>query len=208
MPKSARSAEPEPLMPARRKGRERRRQILDAARQRVIDVGIDGLVLRELAEEMGITHGNLQYYFQTRDDLLKSIFDEEVEKYTLSMKAAIDPAASPADRLSAIIDSSVELLKSDDTRLWRQMFAVADRNADFAEILKRENDHYESALADELKTIKPRLSPARRARIAKMIRLLMDGLGVELIYENPNSQKIAAVKNEIKEVARSMLSSG
>jgi AcrR family transcriptional regulator len=191
--------------PARKKGRERRRQILDAARQRVIDVGIDGLVLREIAEDMGITHGNLQYYFQTKDDLLKAIFDEEVEKYTGGMKLAID-ASAPKDRLSAIVDSSLDLLKSEDTRLWRAMFAVADRNRDFADILKRENEHYETAVAEELKSIEPSLTPARRRLIARMIRLMMDGLALELIYEDPNSPKIAAIRAEIKKAARSMLS--
>lgn len=203
MPKSVAqpAAENEPL---RRKGRERRRQILDVARQRVIEVCIEGLILREIAEHMGITHGNLQYYFQTKDDLLKAIFDEEVEKYTTGMKTALD-AAAPKDRLSAIVESSIELLKSEDTRLWRAMFAVADRNKDFADLLKRENEHYESVLADELKSIEPTLSLARRRIVARMIRLMMDGLALELIYENPNSQKVAAIRNEIKQVARSML---
>jgi AcrR family transcriptional regulator len=191
--------------PPRKKGRERRRQILDVARQRVIDVGIDGLVLREIAEDIGITHGNLQYYFQTKDDLLKAIFDEEVEKYTGGMKLAID-ASAPKDRLSAIVDSSLDLLKSEDTRLWRAMFAVADRNRDFADILKRENEHYETAVAEELKSIEPSLTPARRRLIARMIRLMMDGLAVELIYEDPGSQKIAAMRSEIKKAARAMLS--
>ena len=191
--------------PARKKGRERRRQILDAARQRVIDVGVEGLVLREVAEQMGITHGNLQYYFQTKDDLLKAIFDEEVEKYTANMKTAID-SASPKDRLGAIVDSSVELLKSEDTRLWRAMFAVADRNKDFADILKRENEHYDSAVADELKSIEPSLSLARRRIIARMLRLMMDGLALELIYENPDSLKIVAIRNEITKMVKSMLS--
>ena len=190
--------------PARKKGRERRRQILDVARQRVIDVGVDGLVLREIAEDMGITHGNLQYYFQTKDDLLKAIFDEEVEKYTGGIKSALD-AAAPKDRLSAIVDSSLDLLKSEDTRLWRAMFAVADRNRDFADILKRENEHYETAVAEELKSIEPSLTPARRRLIARMIRLMMDGLALELIYEDPNSPKIAAIRTEIKKAAKSMI---
>ena len=111
----------------------------------------------------------------------------------------------PATRVSAI-DSSVELLKSEDTRLWRAMFAVADRNKDFADILKRENEHYDSAVADELKSIEPSLSLARRRIIARMLRLMMDGLALELIYENPDSLKIVAIRNEITKMVKSMLS--
>ena len=85
-----------------KKGRERKRQILSAARTRLIKSGIDGLVLREIADDLGITHGNLQYYFQTKGELLKAIYDEEVLKYTDSMQEAIRNTSSKQGRLSAI----------------------------------------------------------------------------------------------------------
>jgi len=186
--------------PARKKGRERRRKILEAAKDRLISRGVEGLVLREIAEEMGITHGNLQYYFHTKDDLLKAIFDEDVQKYTANLKESIQGASSREGRISSMIDSSIALLESEETRLWRIMFSIADRDPDLAKILKRENDFYEETLAEELKTISPELSAARRRHIAKIMRLLIDGLAIELIYEDPKSPKVLALKSEIKVV--------
>ena len=186
--------------PARKKGRERRRKILEAAKQKLISRGVDGLVLREIAEEMGITHGNLQYYFQTKDDLLKVIFDEEVRKFTDTLSLSIGSATTREGRISAMIDSSIALLESEETRLWLILFSVADRDPDLALILKRENDCYEEALGVELKKISPKLSNARRKHIAKIMRLMIDGLAIELIYADPKSPEILALKSEIKVV--------
>ena len=61
------------------KGQIRRRQIIDMSKQVLISAGYNGLVLRDIAERIGITHGNLQYYFSTKNDLLMAIFDEEIE---------------------------------------------------------------------------------------------------------------------------------
>ena len=58
-----------------KKGDARRQQILDTAKALLLDGGPDRLALRDIAERLGITHGNLQYYFRTKQDLLVAIFD-------------------------------------------------------------------------------------------------------------------------------------
>ena len=42
------------------KGQKRRQQIIDAAKQALIEGGANSLVLRDVADQIGITHGNLQ----------------------------------------------------------------------------------------------------------------------------------------------------
>ena len=184
--------------PSGRKGRERRKGIVDAAKQRLITGGVEGLVLRELADDLGITHGNLQYYFSTKADLLRAIFDEEVQKYTTELHEALQHVSTVRGRLSAFVDSSFELLESEDTRLWRALIGIADQNAELAAILQRENDAYEAALADELRVLSPDTTEARRAHIAKIVRILLDGLAIDLIYNDPRSARMIGLKSEIK----------
>ena len=204
MPTTQSATRPENA-PVRKKGRERKRQILNAARARLIKSGIDGLVLREIAEELGITHGNLQYYFQTKSELLKAIYDEEVLKYTDSMQEAIRATSSKQGRLSAIIESSIDLVGTDETKIWRQMFGMADQNPDLASILKRANELYEDTLSKELKVISPKLSAARRKHISKIIRMMIDGFAITLIYEDPTSANTRAIKSEMKSFLQQML---
>ena len=180
------------------KGQIRRQQIIDAAKQALIEGGSNSLVLRDVADQIGITHGNLQYYFPTKNDLLIAIFDQAVEKYTESMKVAVSETSTRRGRLDAIIDAGIAELKSPETALWRMMMSLADHNPDMASILKKENDLYEQVVAEELKLISPNLSIQRRRHIARIIHAILDGLGVQFSYEDAGGSEMRALANEIK----------
>ncbi len=191
--------------PARAKGRERRRQIIDAAKRRLLLLGVDGLVLRDIAVDLGITHGNLQYYFATKASLVEAIFDEEIAKYTDTMKTALGATTTQKGRLSALLDSSLDLLSIDDVRLWHILFGIAHQNPELAVILKRENERYEATLAEEFGQIFPEMTAERRIHVAKIIRMLIDGLGITVIYERPDTPSMTAIKSEIKVVLNTLL---
>lgn len=192
--------------PARQKGRERRRMILEAAKRALIERGVDGLVLREIAEELGITHGNLQYYFPTRNDLLISVFDEEVAKYTSGLHEAARMTTTREGRIAAILESALNVIEQKETKLWHVLWSVADQNPELAAVLKRENDFYEETLAGELAHILPGASSERCAHLASFIRMLMDGMAIMLIYEDKRSPKYLALKNELTVFVASILS--
>lgn len=185
-------------VPVQKKGRERRQKILEVARAKLLDEGVEGLVLRDVAEEIGITHGNLQYYFKTKSSLLEAIFDAEVSKYTDTMHAAAESASSKSGRIAALIDSSLEVALSKDTRLWHILTGIAHQNPELAKILQRENHKYESSLAAELALIMPDASSSRHQHIAKIIRMVIDGLCIDAIYERPDHPDLIALRSEIK----------
>ena len=187
------------------KGQIRRQQIIDAAKQTLIGGGANSLVLRDVADQIGITHGNLQYYFPTKNDLLIAIFDQAVEKYTESMKVAVSETSTRKGRLDAIIDAGIAELKSPETALWRMMMSLADHNLDMASILKKENDLYEQVVAEELKMISPDLSIQRRRHIARIIHAILDGLGIQFSYEDAEGPEMRALASEIKIALFAML---
>ena len=187
------------------KGQKRRQQIIDAAKQALIEGGANSLVLRDVADQIGITHGNLQYYFPTKNDLLIAIFDQAVEKYTESMKVAVSETSTRKGRLDAIIDAGIAELKAPETALWRMMMSLADHNPDMASILKKENDLYEEVVAEELQLISPDLSIQRRRHIARIIHAILDGLGIQFSYEDAEGPEIRALASEIKIALFAML---
>jgi AcrR family transcriptional regulator len=181
-----------------RKGSERRQQILDLAKQILLKAGPDGLVLRDVAERLDITHGNLQYYFRTRHDLMVAIFDQEVAKYTESMKEAVAATSSRRGRLAAIIDSGLQVLRSPETALWRIIISMADHSPEMAAILKKENDLYEETVVAELKHIAPKMPLQRRRHIAKIIHALLDGVAIQHVHEDPNGAVMRSLETEIR----------
>ena len=187
------------------KGQIRRQQIIDAAKQALIEGGANSLVLRDVADQIGITHGNLQYYFPTKNDLLIAIFDQAVEKYTESMKVAVSETSTRQGRLDAIIDAGIAELKAPETALWRMMMSLADHNPDMASILKKENDLYEQVVAEELELISPDLSLQRRRHIARIIHAILDGLGIQFSYEDAEGPEMRALAGEIKIALFAML---
>jgi AcrR family transcriptional regulator len=146
-----------------RKGEAKRQQLLDTAKQMLLDGGVEAFVLRDVAERVGITHGNLQYYFRTKQDLMVAIFDQEVAKYTDSLQEAVAATTTRRGRLGAIIDAGLKELRSPDTALWRMVMSMADHSPDMAALLKKENDLYQAVVARELKQIAPQLSTQAQA---------------------------------------------
>jgi AcrR family transcriptional regulator len=181
-----------------RKGEAKRQQILDTAKQMLLDGGVDAFVLRDVAERVGITHGNLQYYFRTKQDLMVAIFDQEIAKYTDSLQEAVAATTTRRGRLGAIIDAGLKELRSPDTALWRMVMSMADHSPDMAALLKKENDLYQSVVVKELKQIAPQLSSQRRRQIARIIQAILDGLGIQFVHEDPDSAEMRALESEIK----------
>lgn len=196
------------LKPASQKGRQRRQKIIAAAKQRLITDGQAGLILREIAADMGITHGNLQYYFKTKEDLLQAIFDEEVREYTYSMREAAKQASSKDGIIGAIFESMMQEIESDQTKLWRVLIGTADQNKVLANILRRENDFFEDALTNEIKTVAPGMSDARSRHVAKIMKCIFDGMSIELTYANPQSAEYMAFKSEVRAIFQSLIKDG
>lgn len=181
-----------------RKGEAKRQQILDTAKRILLDGGPEALVLRDVAERLGITHGNLQYYFRTKQELIVAIFDRELAKYTEGLHEAVTATTTRRGRLGAIIDAGLEEIRKPDTSLWRMAISMSEHSPDMAALLRKENDLYQSVVAKELKVIAPELSLQRRRQIARIINAILDGLAIQFARENPNAPEMRALESEIK----------
>ncbi|MBD8526345.1 TetR/AcrR family transcriptional regulator [Pseudomarimonas arenosa] len=73
-----------------------RTKILLAARQIVERSGAGALTYDELATVSGLTRGGITYHFPTKDDLLRSLLDDDIKQWRASEQASrpsnVDPA--------------------------------------------------------------------------------------------------------------------
>ena len=82
---------------------ETSREILDTARRVLVEQGLDGLALRAVAREMGMTAPALYRYFTSREDLVEHLVADLYDEVSDAMEAARDaePAELPGRQLLA-----------------------------------------------------------------------------------------------------------
>jgi TetR/AcrR family transcriptional regulator, tetracycline repressor protein len=70
--------------------------------------GLDGLTIRRLAQELGVTSMALYWHFRSKDELLAALGDRVWQEVDVD----IDPGASWIDQLRALLESLVRMLRA------------------------------------------------------------------------------------------------
>lgn len=87
-----------------REKRQRRKDILDAARSLFWKKGYDGTTIPAIAQATELAPGTLYLYFANKDSLYVELLLEGYEKLRERLTAAREGHASPADQAEAVID--------------------------------------------------------------------------------------------------------
>jgi len=96
----------QPAIPLSRRDRGRAdtvREIKETARQVLVDQGVDGLALRAVAREMGMSAPALYRYFDSREHLVEHVVADLYDELTGVIEAARDdarPATAPVQLLA------------------------------------------------------------------------------------------------------------
>jgi AcrR family transcriptional regulator len=92
----ARAREKQPISEQRRQVTAR---LMDAAERLLYDVGYAGVTTRAVAEEAGVKHGLVHYYFGSMDELLTQTLERFVDQLAEALEALYDdPGLSFADK--------------------------------------------------------------------------------------------------------------
>jgi AcrR family transcriptional regulator len=93
----------------RRRGVERRQEILDRAIEVFRQRGADGTSLRRIAESIGVSHAALLHYFDSREQLLVAVYDHAAAKQAEEEAAADPPIAPGVEGMIAAATANVEV---------------------------------------------------------------------------------------------------
>ena len=94
----------------RRRSEARRLEILHAAARVFRRHGIAAAGMREIAEEAGLSPGNLYYYFDSKDELLLFCQERTLEHMLAAVAAAKAAGQSPAEQLRSVLRAHVHAL--------------------------------------------------------------------------------------------------
>jgi AcrR family transcriptional regulator len=125
------------------KRKHTRSEILDATRTVVLERGLAGFTLDDVARQLGLTKTALYYYFRSKDDLAFELFLEEWQRAAQAVDDAVRETATGADALEALVRTYV-----DHYRDRPELFLLAH-----TEIARADNSHLVGQ--EQLERIRP-----------------------------------------------------
>lgn len=158
------------------KGASRADAILDAATELLVTEGAGALVMRRVATQAGIAPGNLQYYFPTREQLLRAMLDRVMRRAREGLEAQL---ADPAIDLQALCDALMEgHLAPNSCRQFFELWALASHDEAAARPLRRFYEEFVAAVCAALLARRPRLSPAGALGRSRLFVAGLEGLSL------------------------------
>ena len=121
--------------------------LLDAAERLLVDVGYGGITTRRLAEEAGVNHGLVHYYFGSNENLLVRALERFTEGMIERQRAlyAVDEPFVEKWR------TAMRYLVSEDVRyqkIWMELSALSWNDEGLRERLARVNGEWRAVLLD------------------------------------------------------------
>jgi len=126
-----------------RKGAKRISEIVDAGADLLLAEGFSSLTKRRIAKRLGISHGNVSYYFPTRESLWNAVIDSELQKFYERQQG--DLHADPADPQACFDEFVVRRMDGYNDRVIRVFFSHIIAYAEISESMAQiRNEAYES----------------------------------------------------------------
>ena len=182
----------------KQKGQKKRKLIIEHAKNELLIHGVNSLSLRKISSELGISHGNLHYYFKTKNHLLLDIFNEEINKLNKSISHSTNKNSSIEENTRSLINAILNDTLDPSIQLWLVLIGESISNNNLVSFIKDENNLYEAVLANQIKVINTKISDNDSKYLAKYIRCLIDGFCIELIYADTKSQIFKKFYSDLK----------
>jgi AcrR family transcriptional regulator len=123
--------------------------LFDAAERLLVEVGYAGITTRRLAEEAGVNHGLVHYYFGSNENLLLQMLERFTARLIARQEALYASDAAFEDKWR----TAMAHLVSDDVayeKVWLELQAMGWNNAELRARLTRVNDEWRRVLTSAL----------------------------------------------------------
>jgi TetR/AcrR family fatty acid metabolism transcriptional regulator len=95
------------------RGEEKYRMILNAAKHVFAMEGFYNSKVSEIAREAHVADGTIYLYFKNKDDILISLFEEELNRIIITVKSKIEHIEDPREKLIIFCDNHLTMIESD-----------------------------------------------------------------------------------------------
>ena len=161
-----------------RKGAERIAKIVEAGVEILRTEGFTALTKRRIAKRLGISHGNVSYYFPTRESLWKGVIEYELkfyyDKYYGESKIADN---DPEGRFDEFVRLWFQEYKDRELRIF---FAQLLAFAEVSEFVAQQRDEIYQTFYDEtqsrIRDLDPTMSEQELQTRSTLVMAMLEGL--------------------------------
>jgi len=155
-------------------------EILKTAQNILVNQGIGALSTRRVADEMGISVGNLAYYFSSKDALLEAIIDHVIDQYDTELQQeSKDFPGDPTQHLEAFLRYLVEDAKRPEVRaFFYQFWGLSTNHEQIAVAREVMYQHFSTVMRDLLQAVHPTKSDIELDLMTMSMMTLVEGLHV------------------------------
>ncbi len=169
------------------KGQQTAFTILQAAEELIIASGYHSFSLRKVAETAGITLGNLQYYYPSKDKLIAAMLDNSIQRYIdRFMDVRLEAGVDPKVQFIALIDEIMtDLNRKTTTMFFPEVWSLSNHYPHAVEIMDEMYGKYRDILIEVMAEMNPSLSRSQLHRLAVFISSSMEGHTMFIGYQKP-----------------------
>ena len=187
------------------KGRARADALLDHATALLIADGYAELSIRKIAARAGVRLGHLQYYFPTKEDVVRALLERYLERATRALERRADLAADPARRLDAVLDAILaDQRDADHCRFFWELWALAARDPEVAEAMQHFYRSYWRTIVATLMEVQPALGRPRAERRAALLISMLEGLSLFRSRSDARELPLPFLERELRSLVRKL----
>lgn len=158
-----------------RAGEDRIKSILKAAESILIESGYHNFSLRKVADKDGISVGNLNYYFPSKESLINALLDGVIVEY-LEVFEEWRKIGTPEEQLRRIVTYVFTDLQSKRTTiLFPELWSLANHEKGVTKQVDAMYGRYREVLASVIQEINPKLSAKQAMRLSVFFSSSMEG---------------------------------
>jgi len=170
--------------------------ILKAALHVLVEEGASAFTLRRIASECGLQVGNVSRHFPKKEMLVQVLLEELLGPSQSDVKRQITGMAIPAEEaLALVIGGSLDEIRTKKmTRLFTELWAMANHNEFVAERVELVYRYVHGLIATYVSELNPALSPEEAEVVSVYISASIEGSTILAGYGKPWNGMMPQIK--------------
>ena len=174
--------------------RRRRQQILEAAVEVIVERGVCKARIADVAERAGTSAPLVLYYFDSKDKLLTEALGFAEDRFYLAIFSEMTELDTARERLVRLIElscgheSAADLLR-EELALWTELWSRALRDERSARKRAALDRRWRRTISDIVREGQKtgEFAPINADRFAMLLASLLDGLVLQIVFEDPEA---------------------